>query len=750
MRLNVSPLPTAFRVIIVGALIYSILYLSVLAHDALYNLGDCFAAIRLTWSTLILSLIGFFTMRITGSLALISSGHTETANRSAEKQSADEASALPWLSKAIISIAVGQLVIMCWVYCRSALSGIAFYIVGLQLPISTLELIVILAVIIANEWTRMRSALLKSKTTDLLGYTLIIASVVLPLVIRDLPRSVGLSSDPDQHAFWASQVYKLGVVPWDQGLTGEGHFGYPGGFAVLNAIWMTLSGISAVEMVTIQPVLQFLLAIITCAAVCPLLCPRPGYYPNYRSQPRVISDTLLLSLVSLATYWALLPYGYQAERWHGEGTARLSASWISALVVLAWIIRAKDFQNSCVQRLMLATSAVCILATIHPLTAIIPAILLGLIAVDYLQSTIGLCGWTSALTTGGLIALLGLLILAGEPYLVTSLFSFWSAPSLASVGPSSSSNITSFGNLYSLVLGLSPSQLMPYLSAATFLRSGATASILATMCIIALWFYRSPGTTIRWLATLLICGAVGTSALSFQLTSSPWLPLYLVAPYIYESALQVGAILGFILIVAVIGPSISLPSSWRRRVFVVLAAIILCYQYSILTSTTSNFNLTPRECRTDAPYCLTQSDQKALTFIEELGARIRAQYPDISYRSAPKVLLLGTPKQQGVEHWVFPSGIARVIAIHSSIPVAFFYGRGSPDWSYENYLSRVCRKLDLQWLTNRNIRYLVLGKREPGCMKRRSEVVKRGNLIFEDGGVRILELNPSKPGPLNF
>jgi len=727
-------LPGVFRALTAAALAYSIFWWSVLAPGAAFDGSECFAALRLVWCCLVLSLFGQAAIAVTARFCARSAISSEHENKSSLAR-------LPYMSNAIIALAIGQLVAMSWVFARSALSGIAYAFTGRQLPITTLE---IMGLLIGAGFIVLRSrrpTLRPHNTLGAFGFLGVLVCIVAPLAFRDLPRSVALSSDPDQHAFWAAQVYKLGIVPWDQGLTGVGPFGYPAGFAVLNAVWMAFSGLTAVEIVTIQPMLQFLLAVVLCAGVGPLLLDRRSL--NYSNDHRSVA---LSALCGIVIYWFFLPYGLQGERFHGEGTARLSCSLLSAIPLLLWISLSSSSQSirEFTVRLVIAAIALALIATLNPLAALLPGLFVCLIGLHYLWRTIR----TKQIPTGGyglaLSALAVVMIIGGEPYFVTR---FAGALGISSGAITPSGSQTNSANLFSLTFSTAqtwhffePATLVSYLLAGTYTGNDVMPAVYSVLGLAyAVWMYCAPGKALRGLAAALVCGLVGFTFHGLSTNGSAELPLYLIQPYVFQTVLQCGAILCFCLLSPLLLILFSTRGGLPTSTAGLAVACSFCLAHPIVARTEAfNMNIRGGYCGTMA--CLSAGDRSALHYIEELGSQIRLKYPDLTYTNAPKILILGIPATLGTENWVFPSGSTRVVPLFSSIPVAFFYGRGHQDWSFDNYQDRLCKDLDLNWLKKRNVRYMFLAKNDAGCMKRRREIVRQGKVLFDEGGARVIQL----------
>lgn len=186
------------------------------------------------------------------------------------------------------AVGFGQCVLFAYVLLRSGLN----HLLGLDLPITWIELILICLI---------------PKVSFKIPWAFLLGLFVF--CQRELPRELMLSSDPDQHAFFAKQLLDFGFLPLDRGLWGEQGFNYPGGFAVLNFIWAKLSFCDPRDIVTIQPYIQFLLAIFLF------------------SKDRLPGFLLLL-------VFTFVPYGYLENNYHLEGTGRLSSIFLLSLCLI--------------------------------------------------------------------------------------------------------------------------------------------------------------------------------------------------------------------------------------------------------------------------------------------------------------------------------------------------------------------------------------------------------------------------------
>lgn len=157
-----------------------------------------------------------------------------------------------------VLIGIGQIAFVGWIYLRTVLNATAGHFVHAQLPVSAWELFLCLGLLLYAASRRQKMADAKEVLPSLIW----VLVAILIIAQRELPRDIMLSSDPDQHLFWTLQVLKWGGVPFDLGDWGPLDFQYPAGFAVLSSLWTWLSFTTAANSVTIQPLLQSILAVL--------------------------------------------------------------------------------------------------------------------------------------------------------------------------------------------------------------------------------------------------------------------------------------------------------------------------------------------------------------------------------------------------------------------------------------------------------------------------------------------------------
>jgi hypothetical protein len=217
-------------------------------------------------------------------------------------------------------------------------------------------------------------------------------------------------------------------------------------------------------------------------------------------------------------------------------------------------------------------------------------------------------------------------------------------------------------------------------------------------------------------------------------------PFYLLQPYLNHAFMQSATVLGYLGLAVGLHGILSLFGRSGLAALAVGGIAVVTLPKSSLASQNPRFNLTPRVSVCGTMGCVTPADHAAMAFLQELSEGVLAKYRGLSYEEMPKVLILGHPVELGLEKWIFPQGASRLVPLVSKLPVAFFYGRGSSSWTFENYRNRVCLQFDIEWLKRRNIRYLFMGTENPGCLRGRQRVFSESTVLFEKNGARVLQL----------
>ena len=659
------------------------------------------------------------------------------------------------MAKLLIALVLGQIGSLTWVLFRSGVNALAHASIGIRFPITLVEVSAILlgALIIVTRplvphGEKTPGA---SRWEGLLTFIILLSAVCLPIALREIPRDTTLSSDPDQHAFYALQVLRLGGIPWDQGIFGPEHFHYPGGFGALNALWTLFSGLSVVEIATVQPMIQFLLMAALCATFAPLLLnskrrPRTGAPTN--------ASTLTLTLGLFIAYWFFLPYGYQHDMYHGEGTARASTTLLLSFVFLVWLgfpthLRSSSTTSMWLAALMITTT---IIATFNPISAICPIILVsGISLYELSRAAIGVilrrATGASRISHIIILGVTSLFLLSSDPYFGEKLLGRFAAPEhrelVTASQPESPPNTDPYVKLPSepILERFLPNQHVSFFFAGTVPLAAIPTDwycILAGLTIA--WLVAAPTTAVRYIALGPLLSFCFILALSVPPRKIENPPLYLFQPYLIRAVLQAGAIGAFCLL-AVSIRMISGERSWPKSlVALALALRFTSYPAHSFAAANPIFNVKPRANHPGSLGGITEADREAIAFIRSLGEGVLSKYGDLSHQDAPKILILSHPTDLGFEKWLFPIGASRLIPLESPLPVAFFYGQGSRLWSYENYRQHVCLQFDKEWLRKRNVRYLFIPKTNPGCIRGKQALLAESTVLFEKDDTRVIQI----------
>lgn len=611
----------------------------------------------------------------------------------------------------------GQIASLVWVYAKSGLSRFFDSISSASVAIYAFDVGSVLMVVYAlmtrtgwRDFTRSSAYKLLSEVVPLFVLFWISAQ-------RELPRLSVLSSDPDLHIFWAAQVSRLGVIPESLESWGPMSLGYPAGFAALNYLWSAFSGLDLIQIVSVQPLIQSQFAVLLLAVSCVGMV-RIG-------NNRLALDSLLC-LLSLAYFYYALPYGYQPNFFHLEGTARTSCLFLLAgmSLGLAGIFCARrDYAGP----LAILTAYTCsILIAINPVNALYagPCLLIVLIATLWLYLT--------RIYRRGLLSLFAPCMLLGDPY-----FLGVNQP----VGPPTPQDSSL---LTSLIGGID-----------AFLQDPTGHLSVAFLNYFSLDFY-SPATThcaigvvvgcyllvrlpfphrraVEVLSVLFPCLVIVALSVVIipglqPLTTSA--ALRLLHPYSIHLSQQLMYLYVFYLLVFVsclvfrrLGPAALIIS------FVPIAALLADLRIS-----SAALRYEPRYAiRSGLGFPLPE-DLAVISKIESFSADVMKGIPRLAAGEAPKILIPNQASDLGWEQWLFPFGASRVLPLRNVLPLAFYYNQGWQEFSYANYQEHVCREFDLQWLKDRNIQYIfVPAQRGPICVKGLRELIKKENVIFKRG-----------------
>jgi len=608
----------------------------------------------------------------------------------------------------LLHILVGELALSLYVIARSALTELA----ALHLPITYFELSALLLLLYFWGATN-RELLTKSSLKSLLLYvTLPVFVGALFVAFRDLPKEVMQSSDPDQHAFFARQILRFGVLPWNQKDWGELGFQYPGGFAVLNFLWAKLGLLDVRDVVSAEPFLQYFCALGLLLQFGALKYERGLELPVF---------TLTFTVVAAI----LFPYVFQNQYFHLEGTPRLSSSAFMALSLVAFVLTDTD-QKSGSQSFMnwrgLLLFNTVFLSQINPAEAIISGVLFLGVFLEYLHQGVGDSERSLKLLLKTTLAMIlsSFILLICDPYYFNLFFGeIWHA-SLSKQGFEGAK--ASYAPIESVLAAFDFGFLDPKFVLAGF-----------TLCCAIYWFLsRAVLDQAQVKRTWQLIAALISITLILPLFFY-WLPagreLYLLEVY-FNQSLQRTFLLGFVYIFSLCAVLIH----FKKNKLSLLGTALCGFSLFLPPSFYKNLNFLPRYNYCGPYGCLSADDKIVIQKITELY-----KASDVEGRR-DKILVSNGISKRGYEKWLLPYAGTRALPFYEMFPLAFYYFQGSREYSVHNYRKHACFKLDIPWLSERRIRYLFVPAERGWSCEHGLQNLSEKYALFASGKSRFLKL----------
>ncbi len=639
-----------------------------------------------------------------------------------------------------LKIGIGQIALLVWIYLRSMASMLATKLAGVALPVTRTE---IYLVVFALAWLARKQAEPASAARLLPGALWAVVAIFL-LAQRELPREVMPSSDPAQHLFFAMQIQKLGVVPFDLGMWGPNDFGYPAGFGALCALWSWAGGTSAQNAVVGQPLLQSLLAVLAVSSLAASVVARN----EHRLQ-------LVMGFVALLLFFGFFPFSL--VKWHDSLE---QAGSFSCLLLLLTALTLTVFDASGppsrprIMALTLAGAGVGVAAVVNPTAMVVPGLIYGGAICKLLwekrHDMVAVVGLAS------LYVATPLAVMFSDPYYIYRFVLRRAvAVSLAVAAPRTDDPLLIAAGRHALDILFSLQWIKPFLQTPYF---GRTALSIIPLLVAAPIIWRLLAPEKRRPALLLLALApLPVIALEFTLlpvfhTLRHKGDLYLLAPYLFESMMRYGYIWYMAIVILAIALLCKRASGLKMglALCVLFAAVAMVPVRSARDSLHNEVRIKPRYDRCYYKQCITDDDRVVLRALAERFSDYAAAGGSMKFAVVPKILLPNALTSvpavphspvYPVEEWLSPTGAAVVVPTIPTFPAAFFYGKGSDDYSNANYKAHVCQDLDIAWLRERNIRYLFVPvSRKDACVHGLAPLLKEGKVVVRSGDAALIEL----------
>lgn len=557
------------------------------------------------------------------------------------------------------------------------------------------------------------------------------------------PRLSTPCSDTDVHAFLARMTFEQGslalISPFSDGVMID----YPGGFAVLNAVYMQLTRLTAVQVVNLQAYFQWIMLLGVWMAVWP--------------SRRVPGSVFLIALFCLILWgWGGFNPFFMMHRRLLTGTARLSHTALFFFPALhLWVMRSLPggrvgaFSTGFLVPVVVAL-AFCI-SPVHAVPVMIATgIGAGVVRLWRRTAGVAISGTERyALRTGWRIGLVTtVLIMAVDPG--TGLAAW-----LSDAGGTGA---------------WSTMAVRPEIAAQPIFATGPLPSILKTGCENILRYYK-PG---EWMPDFILASAfwiyvflivpvsvtVGMLAWLIQLrgerarisdTGYATLFLLLSTSLLFFWALicafvfNPGSLPGSLAMVYSVHAS--LQNGWLMVGIFSIHPVLMVYECGwrkgiALTAMAAAFLWATVGLALIVPAGAGREVfRHAMTAeaVGEYGHEHMAAFRWLEEHIPPneRILLPVQRFYSGYERWVFPSGPAAGVALYSRVSPVFFYGFcGFDADDYEQY---VANGFDLEWMKSERIFWVFDYEGNPAWKP--EELHNRLKLVWQNGSVRIWHLN---------
>jgi hypothetical protein len=562
-----------------------------------------------------------------------------------------------------------------------------------------------------------------------------VAGIAVVLALRELPRNVPISTDSAQYTFFTKQIALFGVVPHIQFSWGELHFDYPAGFAVLNHAWSSISGINAAGITAIQTVLQAQLTWLMLAefAFRFLSLPISVYTAKYRLW-RIFGLGLLV-------YYLIFPVGYEQVNYMNLGAGKASSLMLLSFFLVLTEGIPKFAQRYGYWLLMVALFAVLFL--INPSLVILPASMLAVMLVWYLIRNDSAV-WFSV---GGraIVATPVFLVVFLDPTYYQQ-FILRKLPHLPPynnpAAPVSQGVSDLTARLLQYVKGQLASDLLHILPL-ELIKPELLIIVAFFLLRASKYFTDNPfwQPRFRWLnsqfVSIFVSAIVLTFALRVFLVQNN--AVNLLVHYLHRNSAQLVQVLIMLVIVCVL-----LTAPWGHRLRARTLAIGLIFGLPL--SVVMPDRLYDTDLRRLFRNSVTPDDQKIFAQIAVMYSKFAdaaKMAPHLS-PATPRILILNDVVQINNENWLFPVAAGNVLPLQQqTFPCAFFYFQGSEDYSYENYINRVAKRLDKTWLAARNISWVYVPSEMPEESKPawvREYAKTSAHVVAQSGRAMLLKL----------
>jgi hypothetical protein len=632
-----------------------------------------------------------------------------------------------------VLIGLGQIAVVTWMYLRSAVNAAAAYFVNFQWPVSAAELFVGIGVLLLVARRRQTPP---SISRLLPSFSWIIVAIFV-ISQRELPREIMLSTDPDQHLFWTLQVLKFGGVPFSLGDWGPLDFQYPAGYALLSSLWALLSFTSAANSVTIQPILQSILAVLGIASFAALAAGLDK-----------VKAQMAIGLVALMLFFGFFPFSLLKEFFVLQKTGSIS-TLLLFVTILALLFDGVEKGCAPLKAMALYFSGLGVAwsALINPVAVIIPA--------AFYYSAIFFVAWKHR--SKGHFDWVGLLALAATPIVLMLLDPYYAFRFILQ-RPVTLAEIPPNFIVHQLAFGADATEYIRRLLArAEFVRPLLLLKYFAHPALSIVGIVAAFGTILtlvhpsRRSRAVLLVAAIPLICIAMQFAILPIFfalrnkgDLYLLEPYFMEAINRL-AYLWYLSLLLICGAFILRRfENYRYGI----SACLLVLSGAMVPIRQFRDSL-PNEVRAQVRYnycvlndCNVDDDKVVIKALQREYFEFKNSQKAIQFKEPlPRVLVPNQLVDVWRERWLFPVGTSKNLPANTEFPLAFFYYKGEADFNYKNYVENVCKKFDVAWLKTRRVKYMYLPTdRNMACVYELEKLLDSEQVIVKAGKSALIRI----------
>lgn len=620
-----------------------------------------------------------------------------------------------------VSVFVGQALLAAYFLIRSAINEYVYY-----LPVGLFEVLLLTTCCVTFLFVRSRKSLYEFSrqyftTIDLLYLSLFFLAIV-GVCEYEIPRLVMLSSDPDQHAFFASQIKNFGTVPFSQFNWGSLPLMYPSGTGILGWEWTAVSGLDARDIVTLLPTLQFFI----------------GVFMILESISLPTKDTakqLYMGLGACLLMVYVFPYGFDSAHYHQEGTGRLMSiafyAWL--MVLLTWAPGMKSQQplsiNSPIGLIIIISIVGAFSILINPVNGFY---------YYAISSFVFVLMYKGCIKKQMLVVFIPIVstIFFLDPYY--SKFLFFSNSVEVSGELASKQSVGNIGEIiesYWRDLKLSrPYEFFKF----DYLPGKNSFVIILLMYVgISLVVGKREIREFKPLFLALLSGWLVFVILApLFVTLSQAGPARLLAPYFSYSTFQYLFVIVIFLFISLLSGVYNKNWTTGKNYFTLL---VFMTAMALIAKQGDVFNRSARIGYCGSIGCVTENDLRVVQFMESYFKDKNKSYAEHNYQVG-KILLPNMVLTLGGEKWLFPTGASRMLPFYDLPPVAFFYFQGDEEFSFDNYNKYVCESFNIDWLQGKNVKYMFVPEQLlESCVANLENIIATNVVVFSSGKSIFLE-----------